>query len=120
IASFYLRRSQPDEAEKAAKAALDIDEANVEGHRALGLVYAGYADAATGARSGSPEIAAYLKNAITHLERAAAGAATGDLVLHFTLGRLYLRTEQAAKAVESLNRVVSLNPGSLQARLALA
>lgn len=120
IASFYLRRSQPDEAEKAAKAALDIDDANVEGHRALGLVYAGYADAATGARAASPEIATYLKNAITHLERAAEGAATGDLVLHFTLGRLYLRTEQPGKAVESLNRVVSLNPGSVQARLALA
>src|SRR5687768_8486854 len=120
IASFYLRRSAPDEAEKSAKAALAIDEKNVEGHRALGLVYAGYADAATGARATSPEIATYLKDAITHLERAAAGAATGDLVLHFTLGRLYLRTDQSSKAVESLNRVVSLNPGSVQARLALA
>ena len=120
IASFYLRRSQPDEAEKSAKAALAIDENNIEGHRALGLVYAGYADAATGARATSPEIATYLKDAVTHLERAAAGAATGDLVLHFTLGRLYLRTDQTAKAVDSLNRVVSLNPGSVQARLALA
>jgi tetratricopeptide (TPR) repeat protein len=120
VASFYLRRSQPDEAEKAAKAALVIDEMNIEAHRALGLVYAGYADAATGARSTSPEITTYLKDAITHLERAAAGAASGDLVLHFTLGRLYLRTEQTSKAVDSLNRVVSLNPGSVQARLALA
>ena len=41
-------------------------------------------------------------------------------MLHFTLGRLYLRTDQTGKAVESLNRVVSLNPGSRQARLALA
>jgi tetratricopeptide (TPR) repeat protein len=120
VASFHLRRSQPDEAEKAAKAALAIDENNTEAHRALGLVYAGYADAATGGRAASPQIAAYLKDAVTHLERAAASAATGDLVLHFTLGRLYLRTDQAAKAVDSLNRVVSLNPGSVQARLALA
>jgi tetratricopeptide (TPR) repeat protein len=120
VASFHLRRSQPDEAEKSAKAALAIDENNIEGHRALGLVYAGYADAATGARSNSPEIATYLKDAVTHLERAATGAPAGDLVLHFTLGRLYLRTEQASKAVEALNRVVSLNPGSVQARLALA
>ena len=120
IASFYLRRSQPDEAEKAAKASLSIDENNIEAHRALGLVYAGYADAATGARANAPETAAYLKDAITHLERAAAAAATGDLVLHFTLGRLYLRTDQTSKAVDSLNRVVSLNPGSMQARLALA
>jgi tetratricopeptide (TPR) repeat protein len=120
VASFHLRRSQPDEAEKAAKAALDIDAKNIEAHRALGLVYAGYADAATGARAGSPEVTAYLKDAMMHLELAAAGAPTGDLVLYFTLGRLYLRTDQAAKAVESLNRVVSLNPGSGRARLALA
>ena len=68
----------------------------------------------------SPQVATYLKDAITHLERAAAAAAPGDLVLHFTLGRLYLRTDQPQKAVDSLNRVVSLNPGSVQARLALA
>jgi len=119
VASFHLRRSQPDEAEKAARAALDIDDGNIEAHRALGLVFAGYADGG-GARSNSPQVAAYLKDAITHLERAAAGAASGDLVLHFTLGRLYLRTDQPAKAVDSLNRVVALNPGSVQARLALA
>lgn len=118
VASYYLRRSQPDEAEKAAKAALDIDDANTEAHRALGLVFAGYADA--NSRANNPQIAAYLKDAITHLERAAAGAASGDLVLNFTLGRLYLRTEEPQKAVEALNRVVSLNPGSVQARLALS
>jgi len=119
VASFHLRRSQPDEAEKAARAALAIDQENIEAHRALGLVFAGYADAA-GARSTSPQITTYLQDAITHLERAAGSAAPGDLVLHFTLGRLYLRTNQPSRAVESLNRVVSLNPGSLQARLALA
>jgi tetratricopeptide (TPR) repeat protein len=119
VASFHLRRSQPDEAEKAARTALAIDDNNFEAHRALGLVFAGYADAAS-PRSNAPQIATYLKDAVTHLERAASGAATGDLVLHFTLGRLYLRTNQATKAVESLNRVVALNPGSIQARLALS
>jgi len=119
VASFHLRRSQPDEAEKSARAALAIDEKNIEAHRALGLVFAGYADAAN-ARSTSPQIATYLQDAITHLERAAGSAPPGDLVLHFTLGRLYLRTDQSAKAVDSLNRVVSLNPGSMTARLALA
>ena len=81
VASFHLRRSQPDEAEKAARAALAIDENNIEAHRALGLVFAGYADGG-GARGASPEVAAYLKDAIIHLERAAAAAAPGDLVLH--------------------------------------
>jgi tetratricopeptide (TPR) repeat protein len=118
VAAYYLRRSQPDEAEKAAKAALDIDDSNVEAHRALGLVYAGYADA--NSRQANPQIAQYLKDAITHLERAAAGGTSTDLVLNFTLGRLYLRTEQPQKAVESLGRVVSVNPGSVQARLALS
>jgi tetratricopeptide (TPR) repeat protein len=120
VASFFLRRSQPDEAEKSAKAALEIDQKNTEAHRALGLVYAGYADAATGGRASSPEVRTYLNDAITHLETASAGVPTGDLVLYFTLGRLYLRTDQPQKAVDSLNRVVSLNPGSVQARLALA
>jgi tetratricopeptide (TPR) repeat protein len=119
IASFYLRRSQPDDAEKAARAALEIDDANIEAHRALGLVFAGYADA-PGNRTTNPQIAAYLADAVTHLERAAEGAPAGDLVLFFTLGRLYLRTEQPQKAVDSLARVVSLNPGSVQARLSLA
>lgn len=120
LASFHLRRSQPDEAEKAARAALEIDEGNLEAHRALGLVYAGYSDAA-GPRSTSPQIATYLRDAVTHLERAAASPTlAGDLVLQFTLGRLYLRTEQPQKAVETLSRAVTVNPGSMQARLALA
>ncbi|HEV8396955.1 MAG TPA: tetratricopeptide repeat protein [Vicinamibacterales bacterium] len=120
VASFYLRRSQPDEAEKAAKAGLAIDESNTEAHRALGLVYAGYADAGTGARANSPEIRTYLNDAITHLERAATGAPGGDLVLYFTLGRLYLRTNQAQKAVDSMSRVVAVSPGNARARAALA
>ncbi len=119
VAAFHLRRSQPDDAEKAAREALTLDEANIEAHRALGLVFAGYADAGS-PRSASSQIATYLKDAITHLERASQGAPSGDLVLHFTLGRLYLRSEQPQKAVDSLNRVVSLNPGSVQARLSLS
>jgi len=120
VASFYLRRSQPDEAEKSAKAGLAIDENNTEAHRALGLVYAGYADAGTGARANSPEIRTYLNDAIMHLERAATGAPSGDLVLYFTLGRLYLRTNQAQKAVDSMSRVVAVSPGNARARAALA
>jgi hypothetical protein len=44
LGAFHLRRSQPEEAETAAKAALAIDGASLEAHRVLGLVYAGYAD----------------------------------------------------------------------------
>ena len=62
-----------------------------------------------------------MRDAITHLERAAAGSTvTGRSDLHFTLGRLYLRTGDAEKAVQALTRVVSQNPDSVQARLSLA
>ena len=111
IASFYLRRSQPDEAEKAAQAALAIDDDNIEAHRALGLVYAGYADAATGARANSPEIATYLQGR-DHAPRARRGRARPPAISSCTSrsGRLYLRTDQAPKAVDSLNRVRQPQP----------
>jgi tetratricopeptide (TPR) repeat protein len=117
IAAFHLRRNQRPEAEKAAKAALALDEKNVEGNRALGLIYAAASDEA---RSPSPQAATYLADAITHLERAVAGSPAPDLTLHYTLGRLYIRSGATDKAVQSLTRVLSLNPGSVQGRLALA
>src|SRR6185503_3060134 len=40
IASLHLRRNERPEAEKAAKAALALDETNVEGNRVLGLLNA--------------------------------------------------------------------------------
>ena len=118
LGAFHLRRSQPEEAEAAAKSALAIDDTSVEGHRVLGLVYAGYADG--GSQKGSTaQVTQYLKDAITHLEQASASM-PGDLVLNFTLGRLYLRAGTPEKAVQALTRVVAQNPGSVQARLLLA
>jgi tetratricopeptide (TPR) repeat protein len=119
LGAFHLRRSQPEEAEAAAKAALAIDGTNVEGHRVLGLVYAGYADGGS-QRGSSAQVTQYLKDAIMHLELASASTLSGDLVLNFTLGRLYLRAGTPDKAVQSLTRVVAQNPGSVQARLLLA
>ena len=55
-----------------------------------------------------------------HLELASASTLSGDLVLNFTLGRLYLRAATPEKAVQALTRVVAQNPGSVQARLLLA
>jgi tetratricopeptide (TPR) repeat protein len=119
LGAFHLRRSQPEEAEAAAKAALAIDSGSVEAHRVLGLVYAGYADGGS-QRGTTAQSAQYLKDAIAHLELASASTLAGDLVLNFTLGRLYLRDGTPAKAVQSLTRVVAQNPGSVQARLLLA
>jgi tetratricopeptide (TPR) repeat protein len=120
LGAFHLRRSQPEEAEAAAKSALAIESTNVEAHRVLGLVYAGYADGGSNQRGTSAQVAQFLKDAIVHLELASASTLSGDLVLNFTLGRLYLRAGTPDKAVQSLSRVVTQNPGSVQARLLLA
>ena len=119
LGAFHLRRSQPEEAEAAAKAALAIDSNSVEGHRVLGLVYAGYADGGT-QRGTTAQTTQYLKDAIMHMELASASTLAGDLVLNFTLGRLYMRAGTPEKAVQSLTRVIAQNPGSVQARLLLA
>ena len=119
IAALHLRRNERSEAEKAAKAALALDEKNVEGNRVLGLLYAAAADAA-GERS-SPQVATNVRDAITYLERAAEGTTvTADATLYYTLGRLYIRNGTPDKAVQSLARVLSQNPNSVQGRLAMA
>jgi tetratricopeptide (TPR) repeat protein len=119
IAALHLRRNERAEAEKAAKAALAIDDKNVEGNRVLGLLYAAAADT-TNERS-SAQAAANVREAITYLERAAEGTTvTADANLHFTLGRLYIRAGTPEKAVQSLARVLSQNPNSMQGRLAMA
>lgn len=119
IAALHLRRNERAEAEKAAKAALAIDEKNVEGNRVLGLLYAAAADATS--EKSSPQAAANIRDAITYLERAAAGTTvSADANLYFTLGRLYIRAGSPDKAVQSLSRVLSQNPNSYQGRLAMA
>src|SRR5262245_30630848 len=119
IAALHLRRNERAEAEKAAKAALAIDEKNVEGNRVLGLLYAAAADA-SGERAG-PQAAANIRDAITYLERAVEGTpVTADAMLYYTLGRLYIRNGTPEKAVQSLGRVLSQNANSVQGRLAMA
>ena len=120
IASLHLRRNERAEAEKAAKAALALDEKNVEANRALGLIYAAAVEATT-ERTQSQQTATYIRDGITYLERAAAGSTvTADAELYFTLGRLYIRGGSPDKAVQSLSRVLSQNPNSVRGRLALA
>jgi tetratricopeptide (TPR) repeat protein len=119
IASFHLRRNQRAEAEKAARAAIALNDKNVEANRTLGLVLAAVAESSN-ERSPSPQAVAALKEAITHLERAVAGAVAPDVAMQFTLGRLYIRNGEPAKAIQSLSRVLSQNPGSVQGRLSLA
>jgi tetratricopeptide (TPR) repeat protein len=116
IAALELRRNRQNEAEKAALAALALDKANPSANRVLGLVFAARSEEGNG-RGRALELA---REAIPYLERAVTGSATADITLQFTLGRLYLRTGAAEKAVESFGRVVNQNPGSAQARVSLA
>jgi tetratricopeptide (TPR) repeat protein len=120
IASFQLRRNRRSEAEAAALQALKLDDANLEAHRVLGLIYSANVDAMN-ARTPEAQVEVAARQAITHLERAAGVASAGsDIQIHYSLGRLYLRVGEAAKAVEAFTRVVNQNPDSAQARLSLA
>ena len=118
IAAFQMRHNQRGEAEKAAREALAIDENNMEANRVLGQILASNADRES---SNAQLIALYVRDAITHLERASA-AATGvaDPNVNYTLAGLYLRTGQPEKATQAMARVLSQNPGSRQARLRMA
>ncbi len=106
IAGLYLRQNQAEAAEKAARAALALDEDSTEAHRVLGLVLSAVPDR--------------MKEAGTHLEKVMA-TPTGatDVSLQFTLGRLYLITGEPEKAVELLSRIVEEQPFLMQARLTL-
>ena len=119
IAALHLRRNRRAEAEASAREALTLDADNADAHRVLGFILAARADGP--GRNGPPDAAASVAEAIGHLEKAAAGIGTGsDINLFYTLGRLYLRQGDGDKAVQTLTRVVGLNPGSAQARLSLA
>ncbi|MGH9257699.1 MAG: tetratricopeptide repeat protein [Vicinamibacterales bacterium] len=118
IASFQLRRNRRTEAEQAALASLKLDDDNMEAHRVLGLLYAANADALN-ARTASAQFEATSREAIRHLERVAKDATAGLDIL-FSLGRLYLVTGEAAKAVDAFNRVITQNPGSVQGRVSLS
>jgi tetratricopeptide (TPR) repeat protein len=120
IASFHLRHNRRNEAETAAREALAINEASPSAHRVLGLVYATDVDNLN-PRTARAQFEVAARNAIGHLERAAKGTpAGGDIQVDFALGRLYLRTGDAGRAVESFSKVVNQNSGSVQGRLSLA
>ena len=118
IASVHYRRNDRAAAEKAAKAALAIDPQNAEANRILGFTYALLAE---NQKNTPAQTATYVRDAVTHLERAQAGAqGPADPNINMELGRMYLVLNQSQKAIESLDRVVSQNPYSLRGRVLLA
>jgi tetratricopeptide (TPR) repeat protein len=118
IAAFHYRRNQRPEAEKAARAALALDENNVEANRILGQVLTAALDNAD--RPPTLQTAAVLDEAIVALERAVAGSVSPDASLQYTLGQLYIRSGATDKAIQILGRVVAQNPSNVQGRLTLA
>lgn len=120
MAGFHLRHNERREAEAAAKAALAINPDNVGANRALGLINAAAVEGASG-RDVTAQVQGYLRDAIMYLERAVrVSGPTADVTLHYTLGRLYIRNNEPAKAIESLSRVLSQNPDSVRGRLTMA
>jgi tetratricopeptide (TPR) repeat protein len=120
IASFQLRRNERDDAEREALLALRLDEANRDAHRVLGVIYAADVEAMN-ARTPRTQVNARARQAIGHFERATSGAVYGvGIQIYYSLGQLYVRTGDAAKAVDAFLHVVDQNPGSVQGRLSLA
>ena len=120
IAALYFRKNPPArvEGEKFAREALAIDENNVEANIRLGNMYAGAVEASVRARTApAPQD---VKNAILHLERAAAGMVGTDVNLQYFLGQMYLRDNQPQKAIQAFVKVVAQNPANPQARQLLA
>jgi hypothetical protein len=71
LQAFHLRRSQPDEAETAAKAALAIDSGSLEAHRVQGPSMPATPTVAR-RRPRAASRSRVSKDAITHLEQASA------------------------------------------------
>jgi tetratricopeptide (TPR) repeat protein len=120
MAALHLRRTPPDRdaAERAAMAALAIDEQNVEANRTLGYLYAGRVDATD--RPLTAPMAEDVRRAIRYMEVAVAGTPGTDPNLQSILGRLYMRNGEPAKAVQAFTRMVAQNPNSGNGRRALA
>jgi tetratricopeptide (TPR) repeat protein len=120
MAEFHLRHEDRQAAEREALAALELDVDNVGANRVLGMIHTAALDDLRG-RNAPEQAAEHLRQAILHLERAVAGAGdAGDILLHFTLGQLYIRNSEPRKAIEMLEHVLSANPFSAQGRIALA
>lgn len=110
LAGFYARQDKADEAVDAARRALALDADNREAHRILGLVDAALADTQGPPPPGQTP-ATLRASAIDHLSRVMSSPeASTDLNLQLTLGRLYLRSNQAAKALPLLESISGQAP----------
>lgn len=116
LAQLYARQERVEEARAAAERALVADPAQGDAHWVLGML--DMASAGVQGETGPPNRDALLR-AITHFERALP-ARSYDLNVYVTLGRLFLQTDQAAKAVEPLSTAYARDASALEAGMLLA
>jgi tetratricopeptide (TPR) repeat protein len=107
LAGVYERQNNAVEAARHAEAALERDPRNTEANRILGTAYADFAERNVPLHKGD-DPSTYPAKAIAALEKVAG---SGDIGVDFVLGRLYLQTGAAAKAITPLKRVVEARPG---------
>ena len=106
LAGLYAREGKAAEAISEAESALKADAANQEAHRILGFVRSALADNVPP----GPQQTTLVTQAINHFEKALAGG-TRDPGVELTMGRLYVRTSQFPKAVQTLQAFLNDQPG---------
>ena len=118
LAGLYARQNLAGEAIDSARRALARDPDNVEANRILGTIYAALGEAGQPVRPGE-DPATYRRVAIEALEKSRKAGAF-DANAELMLGRLYAQSEEPAKAIGPLRRVVEDYPGYPDAALLLA
>jgi predicted Zn-dependent protease len=106
LAGLFAREGRAADAISEAESARKTDPANREAHRILGFVRSALADNAPA----GPQQTTLVTQAIDHFEKALAGG-TRDPGVELTMGRLYVRTGQFPKAIQTLQAFLNDQPG---------
>ena len=106
LAGLYARQGRLEDALTEARRALAVDSANYEAHRVIGTLLASVLEETAPPEQREKQI----ETAIAHLEQARRPDGDPDPSVGLTLGRLYLRTGEAGKAVTLLRDVVEHHP----------
>lgn len=117
LAQLHARQDQADEARAAAERALQADPDQGDAHWVLGMLAMASAGAQREMETAGQDAA--LHQAIDHFSKALPARAY-DPTVYVNLGRLYLQTDQADKAIEPLTSAYNRDAGALEAGLLLA
>jgi tetratricopeptide (TPR) repeat protein len=118
LAGLYARQDRAVDAIDMAEEALKKDPDNQEANRILGSIYAALSEQKQPIRPGDKP-SEYAARGISALEKARRDG-TFDVVLEFTLGRLYAQTGAFDKAIPILRKVVDDQPGYTEGAFLLA